>query len=346
MGTSPLSLAQEPAAPSAQSQARVGEVKVQPAAPDAPIITDGPLKVDVADVLAYLQRIPDDKRASFRLSYDRMADVADAVFTARVLAQRAHAEGMDSDETTQRLLRQAQDQILAEMYLTKVRAAVDKIDLDKRAEEIYRLDKQKFVHPEFVRLQYILIAMVGRTREAARQRAEEVLAKAHKGEDFLQLAAQYSDDPALTQNGGEIGLIEAKVMDPASRAAVDKLKPGEISGPVEAPHGIRIFRLKERDPARPLTFEEAKPQIVAAERERIRKERVEALMRDVRSSPTVVTNTANLESLVIPIDEKTTQKLKELHEEKAAEQAKGKAARPADASQKPSPEEPVAGRKP
>jgi parvulin-like peptidyl-prolyl isomerase len=336
--------ANEPAPAPQKSQALVGEVKLAPAAPDAPVIKDGPITVDTADVLAYLQRIPDDKRANFRLSYDRMADVADAVFVSRSLAERAHEAGLDKDDETRRLLRQAQDEILAQLYLTKVRAEVDKLNLDQRAREIYMLDPKKYVHPEYVRLQYILVSYVGRTREAARERAQEVVAKARKGEDFLQLAAQYSDDPGLKQNGGEIGLIESKVMDPDSRAAVDKLQKGQVSDPVQAEHGIRIFRLVERDAARQLTFDEAKGDIIEAERERLRKEKTDEILRQIRSSPTVVTNVANLESLVIPIDEKTTQRLKELQDKFAREkEAKEKAAR--EGAAKPSQEKPAQAQK-
>jgi len=52
------------------------------------------------------------------------------------------------------------------------------------------------------------------------------------GEDFGALAMRYSEDPATSGNGGDLGTVPEsglKATDPLTRAAVLKLRPGQYS---------------------------------------------------------------------------------------------------------------------
>lgn len=66
------------------------------------------------------------------------------------------------------------------------------------------------------------------------------------GEDFNKLAKDYSDDPSVIQNGGEMGWSGRGRMVPEYEAMAFKLKPGEISMPFKSPFGIHIMQLIER----------------------------------------------------------------------------------------------------
>jgi peptidyl-prolyl cis-trans isomerase C len=48
---------------------------------------------------------------------------------------------------------------------------------------------------------------------------------------------------------------------PAFEEAASKLKPGEISPVVETPYGYDIVKMVEREPARVVPLEEARPRI-------------------------------------------------------------------------------------
>src|SRR5690242_15182787 len=73
---------------------------------DALVIKDGPVQVDEGDVLAFIQRVPEEQRGTFRISYDRIAAAADSIFTARSLAKKARDEGMDKDPLVRRRVEQ------------------------------------------------------------------------------------------------------------------------------------------------------------------------------------------------------------------------------------------------
>jgi len=66
------------------------------------------------------------------------------------------------------------------------------------------------------------------------------------GEDFSTLARKYSSDPSVTVNGGDMGFVGRGVMVPEFEAMSFKLKPGEISMPVETAFGFHIIQLLER----------------------------------------------------------------------------------------------------
>lgn len=66
------------------------------------------------------------------------------------------------------------------------------------------------------------------------------------GEDFGKLAREYSDDPSVTANNGDMGFVGRGMMVPEYEAMCFKLKPGEISMPVETMYGFHIIQLLER----------------------------------------------------------------------------------------------------
>jgi parvulin-like peptidyl-prolyl isomerase len=101
------------------------------------------------------------------------------------------------------------------------------------------------------RVSHVLIAFQGadrsqavRTKEEARARADEALARIGKGEDFAAVAREMSDDPSASA-GGDIGLVAPGQMVPAFEDAVFALKAGEHSGVVETPYGFHVVRRVE-----------------------------------------------------------------------------------------------------
>lgn len=77
-----------------------------------------------------------------------------------------------------------------------------------------------------------------------RQRAEEVLRRAKAGEDFAELAKEFSQDSTAAA-GGDLGTFGRGVMVPEFQSAVETLKPGEVSDLVRTQFGYHIVKLEE-----------------------------------------------------------------------------------------------------
>ncbi len=80
--------------------------------------------------------------------------------------------------------------------------------------------------------------------------AELLINNIHKrllaGEDFKQLARQYSEDPGSKMDGGNLGWANPGEYDPAFEKTLDATKIGEISKPVKSSFGWHIIEVLDR----------------------------------------------------------------------------------------------------
>ncbi|WP_341675816.1 peptidylprolyl isomerase [Niveibacterium sp. SC-1] len=79
----------------------------------------------------------------------------------------------------------------------------------------------------------------------ARQRLEQVRERIAKGADFAEQAKRYSGDGSAPR-GGDLGWMGPGDTVPDFEKAMDALKPGEISQPVQSPFGWHLIQVIER----------------------------------------------------------------------------------------------------
>lgn len=81
------------------------------------------------------------------------------------------------------------------------------------------------------------------TRAEGRARAEEILARLQKGEDFVQVAKETTEEPGSREFAGRLPTVPegADNWCPEFRQAAYRLRPGETSGIVESPFGFHII---------------------------------------------------------------------------------------------------------
>ncbi len=82
---------------------------------------------------------------------------------------------------------------------------------------------------------------IERTKEEALARAEEALGRSMAGEDFEDLAREYSDGPSAPK-GGDLGSFGRGAMVPAFEEVAYGLEVGGVSGVVETPFGYHIIQ--------------------------------------------------------------------------------------------------------
>ena len=95
-----------------------------------------------------------------------------------------------------------------------------------------------------IRGRHIMIAKSKHTKDEARKRIDEVLAKLQGGADFAALASEYGED-ATRVRGGDLGVFSrGELVLPVSDAAF-ALKVNEISPVVESDPGFHIIQRVE-----------------------------------------------------------------------------------------------------
>jgi len=83
---------------------------------------------------------------------------------------------------------------------------------------------------------------ITRTKDEAKKRAEQLLARARKGEDFGQLARENSDDPTAKARSGDLGSFDRNMMVKEFADPAFALKPGQVSAVVETDFGFHIIK--------------------------------------------------------------------------------------------------------
>ena len=108
--------------------------------------------------------------------------------------------------------------------------------------------------PKRIGARHVLVQWMGsdragksvlRMKEQALVLAQEVLKRAHHGEDLGRLAVEYSDEPNAGARGGSLGRFSKGQMVGAFEAVAFKLRVGEISDIVETPFGYHIIQRTE-----------------------------------------------------------------------------------------------------
>ena len=170
------------------------------------------------------------------------------------------------------------EMMASKMYLDRIR--MDAADVsDAELERYYQENENRLTFPEQVRVRHILLTWkplgTQDDRAAIRKQMEPILERARAGEDFAALVAEFSEDFATKDSGGDTGLFHRGEMTPAFEEAAFALEPGEISDPVETGYGVHILKLEERLEPRLVPLDEVREQL----RDHVREEKMEAAVR-------------------------------------------------------------------
>ncbi|HTF90666.1 MAG TPA: peptidylprolyl isomerase [Planctomycetota bacterium] len=87
--------------------------------------------------------------------------------------------------------------------------------------------------------------LIASSDSTAHKRAEDLLQRLSGGADFAELARTHSEDADSASRGGALGIFERGPSDRLLKAAVFRLKPGEVSGPLESPLGLHLIQRVE-----------------------------------------------------------------------------------------------------
>ncbi len=142
-----------------------------------------------------------------------------------------------------------EEQALAQAMQSEVISKVSVIPGE--VEQFYkRIDKdslptiaEQYVYAQITKFPKSMTAAKQRTRERLLDMRERVITGTAK---FENLARMYSQDPGTMMRGGEMDPTPLAGLDPAFAAALEPLKPGQISEVVESSFGFHIIQLLDK----------------------------------------------------------------------------------------------------
>ena len=135
---------------------------------------------------------------------------------------------------------------------------------DKESKTFYDTNPQLFQQPERVKASHILIKVdegaPDEKKNEARKKIKEIQQKAQQGEDFAELAKNYSEGPSAPR-GGDLGFFgRGQMVKPFEEAAFG-LEANETSDIVETRFGYHLIKVFEKEPAKQVAYAEVKDRI-------------------------------------------------------------------------------------
>jgi peptidyl-prolyl cis-trans isomerase C len=176
----------------------------------------------------------------------------------KVRSDKAHQSGLDKDPVIKVLMKFVRANVLAGLY-TRSLEEKHKITDDERKKYLAE-------HP-------------GADPDKQKEKAQGLLERVKKGENFEKIAGEFSDDPGSKANGGDLGWFGKGVMDPAFESAAFGLQKGQTTNElVKSKFGYHIIRVDDRRKAPPKAAAPPAPQIpgLTPERSQEPKEEVHA----------------------------------------------------------------------
>jgi peptidyl-prolyl cis-trans isomerase C len=232
--------------------------------------------VTTGDFEGYLtdQGITGVKRNRTLAKEGAVRSVFENIYVIRAFAAQGERNpGIDKSEI-ERLTVNYRERLLMKKQLEfEVEMALRDLNWDALAKEQYIANKSEYTTEERVSAAHILISSTGRTPEEVQLRIDDVAARLQAGEDFQEMAQEYSDDAGSAVRGGELGFFKRKKMaKPFEDTVFAMTQAGEISVPVETQYGYHIIRFNERKPQRQLSFEKAKASIIRSLKTTVRQD--------------------------------------------------------------------------
>jgi parvulin-like peptidyl-prolyl isomerase len=216
----------------------------------------------------------------------------------KIVAGRARNDRLDQEEAFQLRALLERSNVLARAYVNDLQEN-DKLVTDADVEQYYKEHPEEF---EEVRARHILISTQAEpdaepgdkdkkegdkkpktlTKDEAKKKAQAILDRVRKGEDFAKLAEENSADPGSKSKGGDLGYFAKGAMVPEFDKTAFSLKPGEVSDLVETSFGFHIIKVEDHR-TKAISDEATKKQIT----DKVKQKKIEDHIKEIADKSNV-----------------------------------------------------------
>jgi peptidyl-prolyl cis-trans isomerase C len=159
---------------------------------------------------------------------------------------------------------------------------------DEEAKKFYEANKAEFEQPETVKASHILFRVNKEDPEdVVNKKLEEAKtaeSRAKKGEDFMALAKELSEEPGAKDSGGDLGFFPKDRMVPEFAEVAFSQQVGDVSTPVRTQFGWHVIKVTDKKAAGTLPYDEVKTQLIAYLKAKKQEEAAQSLLKSLRNS--------------------------------------------------------------
>lgn len=275
--------------------AEIGAEKITEADLDAQI--ERAIENQLAPMEAYLspEQLGEQKKRLLGQYRDPQArqEFLQTWLAQEILYRQALDEGLGDKPETKQVLEDLTRGVLSQQLMNQKLAA--KINITETdVQTFYEANKAKYIQPAR--------AKIGHIRVAEEERAAELLSRLADGEDFAELAKEFSEDEATKGNGGTVdedvvkGAYVAGIGDAndISAAIFAAEAPTVLAQAFETDNGWEIVRVDEKHPERQMSFDEVQQQVMQELLGRKRQEVQSDYIREMMARYNVIIHTSAL----------------------------------------------------
>jgi peptidyl-prolyl cis-trans isomerase SurA len=223
------------------------------------------IMVEAVSEMLMVQR---GKELGYRLTDEQFKSIVDNIRKENKLdsEERFQAALKQENMTVTDLRRQIERNVIA----SRVQQAevFGKIGISEdEARKYYDTHPEEFTTTSSVTLREVLVSVPNDGKalnvgldEAAKEKADQLRARAVAGDDFEKMAAESSDAPSKA-NSGLIGPISVTDLSSDLRQIVEPMKSGDITQVVRTTRGYQFFKIESLTASQKMPFEQAREQI-------------------------------------------------------------------------------------
>lgn len=193
------------------------------------------------------QSYADHPQIKDRVSFEEFyAKTLDVFVNSKLVYQAAQKAKIEETPEYQRQLVTAKEDLARKLYLEK--QVEEKVN-DAAVKKLYDEYTSKFESQKEIKAKHILVD--------SEAKANEVISKLKKGEDFVKLAQEYSKDQAV-----DLGYFTEEMMVPEfSKAAFAMNKGAYSKSPVKTEFGYHVILVEDVRASKPLELKDVEPQL-------------------------------------------------------------------------------------
>lgn len=281
----------------------VGMAGAQTPAPGNAVVARlGEVTVGQEEIAKLLQSLPEAERAAVKADRATLDGWLRQRLLSEAVLRDARAKGWadraDVKAKVDAATREIASRVVSTSYLESVSQVPAGYPSDAEVKAAYEQGKTSYNLPAAYRVAQIYLATPDRSASAVAKVREEAgkLARQARAGDFAAVARASSQDKRTAERGGEVDTLPLARMLPELRDTVAKLKPGQVSEPVQAEAGFHVVKLLDITPARTATLEEMTPQLQAALRQQRQQQLVQAYLAQVAPATNLSIDAAALDA--------------------------------------------------
>lgn len=207
---------------------------------------------------------PEDIQKKLKDNEELFRKFVDAIHNEKLFEVQAEKQHLRDDAMVAAKIDIAVRKVLIEEMLRQKKQSIRMPDMAPLALAEYDAHPEKYLSDEQVHARHILVEFDAQNKAEKLTFMQGIKARVLKGEDFAELAKQYSEDKGSAPKGGDLGVFKKSEMVPAfAEAAFALQKSKQLSDIVETKFGWHLIQLIEQVPAKTKPFAEVKAELVA-----------------------------------------------------------------------------------